>query len=223
MEIGRAASCLRRKPWKLPFLAEPQEVNALRRLVRLHLELWELPDVIETAQLCVSELVSNVIVHVGPGTPTTLAVSMSEERLRIEVHDPDARALPTVMEAGLDCEGGRGMALVAASADRWGVELLPDRKVTWVELATEHGSVSPQSRPHINRAEGLLGLYGAARSQEAAGVSSFGRLALACAEETAIDIIADLLHWLHAHGRDADDVLDRAQIFFEAELGTHTW
>lgn len=111
------------------------------------------------------------------------------------------------------------MALVAASADRWGVELLPDRKVTWVELATEYRPVpSPQARPHLHRAEGLLGLYDAARSQETAAVFRFGRLALASAEETAIDIIADLLHWLHAHGRDPDDVLDRAQICFEAEL-----
>jgi hypothetical protein len=30
-------------------------------------------------------------------------------------------------------------------------------------------------------------------------------------------LIADLLHWVRAHGRDAGDILDRAQSRFEAE------
>jgi hypothetical protein len=44
-----------------------------------------------------------------------------------------------------------------------------------------------------------------------------GRLASAVAEETVIAANTDLLHWLQAHGRDADDTLDRAQMRFEAE------
>ncbi|MFF5775027.1 hypothetical protein ACFY8V_25040 [Streptomyces californicus] len=40
---------------------------------------------------------------------------------------------------------------------------------------------------------------------------------MAHAEESAIDVIADLLHWLRAHGRDPDSALDRAQTHFEAE------
>jgi hypothetical protein len=38
------------------------------------------------------------------------------------------------------------------------------------------------------------------------------------AEEAAVDLMADLLHWLRAHGCDADEVLDRAQTHFEAEI-----
>jgi hypothetical protein len=76
--------------------------------------------------------------------------------------------------------------------------------------------------PRFNRAEGLLDLYQAEEAQGvAAGRTGFGRLTLACAEEAAIDIIADLLHWFHVQGRDADDVLDRAQVYFEAGLGPH--
>ncbi|MGW0824198.1 hypothetical protein [Streptomyces sp. NPDC002845] len=41
---------------------------------------------------------------------------------------------------------------------------------------------------------------------------------MAIVEEAAIDMIADLLHWLRAHGCDADEALDRAQIHFEAEI-----
>ncbi|KAA0930397.1 ATP-binding protein [Streptomyces apricus] len=127
---------LLRKPWDLPFVAEPEEVAGLRRVLRSHLELWGLHDVTDAAQLCASELVSNVIRHVGVGTPTTLAVSMNGTRLRIEVHDPDTRALPTLLAADPDSEAGRGMALVNHLADLWGVQLLADVKVTWCELST---------------------------------------------------------------------------------------
>ncbi|MGW1910664.1 ATP-binding protein [Streptomyces sp. NPDC002076] len=206
-----------RKPWDLQFTAEPEEVAALRRLMRLHLGLWGLEDVVEAAQLCVSELVTNVITHVGLGTPTTLAVSMSGTHLRIEVHDPDTRALPALLEVGLASESGRGMRLVESIATRWGVEIGTDRKVTWCEIPTESALPCPaNASPRLSRAEGLLDLYEAEQSPRAASAGG-RRMRLACAEEAAINIIADLLHWLHAHGRNADDVLDRAQVHFEAE------
>ncbi|MER6124513.1 ATP-binding protein [Streptomyces sp. NPDC001795] len=211
------AACMPRKPWELPFLAEPEEVAALRRLLRTHLGLWGLPDVVDAAQLCVSELVANVINHVGQGTPTTLAVSMRGTRLRIEVHDPDTRALPTLLDKGVEAEGGRGMALVDAIADRWGVELLADQKVTWCELAT--GLSAPSGHrvdPYVIRAEAVLGFYGDVHLLSTIGPS---RLRMVTAEEAAIDVIADLLHWFRAHGRDADEALDRAQMHFEAEAG----
>ncbi|WP_406477356.1 ATP-binding protein [Streptomyces sp. NBC_01615] len=209
-------ACMSRRPWDLAFTAEPEEVAALRRVLRLHLGLWGLHETIDSAQLCVSELVSNVIAHVGLGTPTTLAVSMSGTHLRIEVHDPDARALPTLLEAGADSEGGRGMAIVDAICDRWGVQLHADRKVTWCELAT--GLPSPNGHSggsRVTRAEAMLGLYGAAQLPSTASPSM---LSAAVAEVAAIDVIADLLHWLRAHGCDTDDALDRAQLHFEAEL-----
>jgi anti-sigma regulatory factor (Ser/Thr protein kinase) len=127
---------LSRKPWTLAFTAEPEEAAGLRRIMRVHLELWGLHGVVADAQLCFTELVSNVITHVGVGTPATLAVSMRGARLRIEIHDPDTRALPTLVSAQDDAEAGRGMALVDALADRWGVLLHADKKVTWCELTT---------------------------------------------------------------------------------------
>ncbi|MFE9108154.1 ATP-binding protein [Streptomyces collinus] len=205
-----------RKPWDIAFTAEPAEVAALRRIMRLHLGIWGLQHLVDGAQLCVSELVSNVITHVGPGTPATLSVSMKGTHLRIEVHDPDTRALPTLRDGGTESEEGRGMALVDAVADCWGVLLHLDRKVTWCELTTQlptadgHGEASS-----VMRAEALLRHYAAAvQPGRRAGA---GRLASTVAEETVIAAITDLLHWFRAHGRDADDMLDRAQMRFEAE------
>jgi anti-sigma regulatory factor (Ser/Thr protein kinase) len=204
-----------RRPWDVAFSAEPEEVAALRRVLRLHLGLWGLHHVIDAAQLCMSELVSNVITHVGRGTPATLVVCMSDSHLRIEVHDPDLRALPVLIEAGIESESGRGMALVGAVADRWGVRLDADRKVTWCELATGLGSPGGHVEDaRLTRAEALLGHYIPAKLPRDPQLT---RLSKGLAEEAVIDIVTDVLHWLRAHGCDTDDVLDRAQTHFEAQ------
>ncbi|MFI9772561.1 ATP-binding protein [Streptomyces sp. NPDC052415] len=213
-------ACMPRRPWDLAFTAEPAEVAALRRVMRLHLGVWGLHDTVDQAQLCVSELVTNVITHTGRGTPATLAVSMSGTYLRIEVHDPDTRALPTLLDAAPEAEGGRGMALVNAVADRWGVQLRPDRKVTWCELAT--GLSTPNGHvesPGVSRAEALLGVYTSVKRPPRSAVH---HLSAGQAEDVAIVAIADFLHWLRVHGYDVDDALDRAQTHFEVETGAAT-
>ncbi|MGW7083952.1 ATP-binding protein [Streptomyces sp. NPDC054871] len=210
-----------RKGWELPFLAEPEEVAALRRIVRLHLTQWGLPDVVEAAQLCVSELVANVITHVGLQTPTTFGLTMQDTCVRIEVSDPDTRALPTLVAAEANAESGRGMALLDATADRWGVILRSDSKITWCELATGLGSPTGHTGGlRVDRAEALIGLYGEESVPRSGACSVLG---VAVAEEAAIDVIADLLHWLRAHGCDPDEALDRAQIHFETEVEEAEW
>ncbi|MGW2861590.1 ATP-binding protein [Streptomyces sp. NPDC001205] len=204
--------CMRRKPWDLPFSAEPRELAGLRRVLRLHLSIWGLPEVVEAAQMCVTELVTNVITHVGPGTPATLAVSMSDTRLRIEVCDPNTRVLPTLLAPHEMDEGGRGMRIVDAIALRWGVILQTDSKVVWCELPT--ALTTPGGHvggARVARAEQHLSAYDGVRS------SDVERLGVAVAEEAAIDLIVDLLHWFRAHGCDADGALARAQMHYEAD------
>ncbi|WP_240361909.1 ATP-binding protein [Streptomyces sp. MBT27] len=204
---------IERKAWALPFMAEPRELAGLRRVMRLHLNLWGLPHVVEAAQLCVTELVTNVITHVGPDTPTTLAVSMNGSRLRIAVIDPDARALPTLLSACADDESGRGMALVEATAQRWGVILREDGKVTWCELATglrsAYGHVDD---PQVARVEALLDLY-SLNDQNCQTPAR--RVTVSAAEKVTTGLIVDLLRWLRVHGRDSQAVIDRAWSHFE--------
>ncbi|MFG2679097.1 ATP-binding protein [Streptomyces sp. NPDC048392] len=205
------------QPWRLPFLAEADQVWALRRALRIHLEYWGLHELTDAAELCVGELVANVIKHVGPETPTTLVASLEGSHLRIEVHDPDARALPTLTCATLDAEAGRGMTLVDAVSDRWGVELTGDCKITWCEFRMDATCAERQhtSMPRLARVADVLSLYsGSGRTQEPV-VS--GRLATATAEDAAINAITDLLYWFRTQGWDVDDALDRAQSHFEAE------
>ncbi|MFE3928593.1 ATP-binding protein [Streptomyces sp. YIM B13508] len=204
--------------WRVQFLAEPEEVSALRADVRVRLRDWGVREAIDAAQLCVSELVSNVITHVGRGTPASLTLSLGDARLRLEVRDPDTRVLPTLMEATEDAENGRGMTLIDALSDRWGVDLHRDGKVTWCEIVA--APVAPQSggvgSTSVARAEKMLSSYSDGRLSTGPRHSRIGALAT---EAAAIDLISDLLHWLRAHGHDADDILDRAQTHFEAELG----
>lgn len=205
-----------RKAWEMPFLAEPAELAGLRRAVRSRLGHWGLAGIGPEAQLCTSELAANVIKHVGCGTPARLALSMSGSRLRIEVSDPDTGSLPVLVTRADGEEHGRGLVLVDALADRWGVVLRADSKIAWCELATGlRSSVDHLDGPQVARAEALLGLLGlSVRDKDARQ----GPLTVAHAEEAAIDVIADLLHWLRAHGCDPDGALDRAQAHFEAEL-----
>ncbi|MFH9654649.1 ATP-binding protein [Streptomyces anulatus] len=205
-----------RKAWEVPFLAEPAGLAGLRNAVRSRLDLWGLAGIVPDAQLCASELAANVIKHVGRDTPARLTVSMSGSRLRIEVSDPDVRSVPVLITGADGEEHGRGLVLVDALADCWGVVLRADSKVTWCELATGlRSSVDHVDGPQVARAEALLGLLGlSVRDKDV----QRGPFTVAHAEEAAIDVIADLLHWLRAHGCDPDGALDRAQAHFEVEL-----
>lgn len=202
-----------RRSWDVAFTAHPEEVARLRRAVRVHLAAWGLDGQVDTAQLCVSELVSNVVTHAGTGTPGSLVLSEHEGRLRVEVHDPDTRALPTLVDAEIDAEGGRGMTLVAALADRWGVQLYEDRKVTWCEFTVEGSSepTTPDGAPSVERAEALLDVYATLKPPACSYDRESGRVRRRVEEESVIDMVTDLLHRLRAHGGDVDRVLDCAQ------------
>jgi hypothetical protein len=118
------------------------------------------------------------------------------------------------VEAGEDAEDGRGMALIEALAVRWGVQAVPDGKITWCELST--GLMAPDGHvvsAEVIRAEALLSYY-VTEPDPLSPVKS--RVTFTAAEEAAIGAIADLLHWFHAHGRDVDEALDRAQTHFDA-------
>ncbi|WP_165906245.1 ATP-binding protein [Streptomyces sp. Z26] len=134
----------------IALLAEPRAVGDLRRTVRCHLVHRGQARHSDTAQLCVSELVSNVINHVGEGVPVTLRVTLSRDRLRIELTDPAPHLLPTLVRAGDEQESGRGLALLDVFADSWGVVERTVDKTTWCELRTAPeppGEAVPEAVP----------------------------------------------------------------------------
>ncbi|MGH9196600.1 MAG: ATP-binding protein [Acidimicrobiia bacterium] len=118
----------------IPLLAEPEALAPVRHRIRAFFALWDRLDLADTAELCVSELITNAIVHVGPGTPITLHASMAGPHPRLSLTDPAPHAFPTLLTATDDAESGRGLALIAALSRNWGVIQDPTNKTIWCEL-----------------------------------------------------------------------------------------
>jgi anti-sigma regulatory factor (Ser/Thr protein kinase) len=107
------------------------EVAQSRNRVRDALQEWQLPHLVETAELLVSELATNALRH-GKG-PIELQVLLLDEVVTVSVTDTDA-PLPRFRRSAYDDEGGRGLQVVATLASRWGARPTPTGKVVWCEL-----------------------------------------------------------------------------------------
>lgn len=134
-ELLRAATDLRCNPTEeVPLPCLPEAVRVARRLTWMQLHnRWMLPPTLaDDAGLLVSELVTNVLEHVGS---RSFGFRLSRRRgwVRAEVRDP-SRALPCVLPHSANAETGRGLHVVNAIAERWGVDLLPLGKSTWFEM-----------------------------------------------------------------------------------------
>ena len=86
-------------------------------------------------EMIVTELVTNAIRH-GPGGPVELAIESGGQGVRGEVADPG----PGIKHQSLDRrrateEGGRGLFLVDALSDSWG--LSADASRVWFEVAAQ--------------------------------------------------------------------------------------
>lgn len=119
--------------YRMSLAVGEHSVRHMRNIVRSLLRDWGLADLTDAVELGVSELVSNVVRHV-PDRRCVLLVQRRKSVVRVEVSDgsPD---LPLVtLHPPLDGEGGRGLLLVDAVADKWGVQPRPDGgKTVWFE------------------------------------------------------------------------------------------
>lgn len=104
-----------------------------RRFVRGVLADIGHEDLIDDAELLVSEVVTNAVLH-GGVAEAPVSVTPVDGGVRIEVVDP-ADAFPaTPVETGLDTPGGLGLGIVDNVARRWGVDPTQLGKVVWFEL-----------------------------------------------------------------------------------------
>ncbi|GAA1673139.1 ATP-binding protein [Streptomyces yatensis] len=137
---GSVDSALRQERFQLS--ARGASVAVARHRVRSRVLEWGFQeDLCESAELVMSELFTNALVHTG--SEHILCVLRAHERhmLYIEVADQGGGpAVPTPREAGLEDECGRGLALVRALADAWG-----DRpgvnggRVVWAQMSVTAG------------------------------------------------------------------------------------
>jgi anti-sigma regulatory factor (Ser/Thr protein kinase) len=110
-----------------------RSVPAARRLVSQLLVAWAAEAFSDDAILLVSELVTNVVRHVSGQVALRVEVALSEPGLHVAV--VDSSPVPPV-PGPRGSQGGHGILLVAALADRWGSELHGTGKRVWFELAS---------------------------------------------------------------------------------------
>ncbi|MEV8007260.1 ATP-binding protein [Streptomyces parvus] len=120
----------------LPRVAD--SVHRARQLVHLALDVWELAAVQNDAELVVSELLTNAVLHARRGDSVRVTVTrLGEGRVRVAVVDL-SRDRPTTRAAGDDQESGRGLDIVEVlSGGQWGVDPLPWGKRVWALLGPE--------------------------------------------------------------------------------------
>lgn len=128
----------------------PRAVRASRRWVRGTLTRWRLTDAAEHAEHLASELVTNAIRHAEDGFSVVVLLMYAAGTLRIEVRDHDPLNLPLVANPGPFDPSGRGLVIVEALADRWGVRVTDAGKAVWCELAVSpripaRGTITHQS------------------------------------------------------------------------------
>lgn len=121
-----------RAPVFRAFPAAPRSIPVARTWVAGQLtSLGVSPDQVERAQLLVSELAANVVRHT---TCDQFAVRLNvDDGVEVGVHDQDRIALPeSRREPQLLDLGGRGLVVITAVADAWGVE--PTATGKWVRV-----------------------------------------------------------------------------------------
>jgi anti-sigma regulatory factor (Ser/Thr protein kinase) len=103
--------------------AVPRSAGAARSEVAAQLRRWDLHDLVDTAAIVVSELISNAVAASQHTQPThsgrarsrvAVALTYRQHDVIVEVWDSAAAGRPTLRAAGPDAEDGRGLPLVAA-------------------------------------------------------------------------------------------------------------
>ena len=111
----------------------PSSVGEARRLVRDELSLAGRQDLVETAELLVSEVVTNALVHAG--TPIDVSARVDRSGLRVEVGDGSVQ-LPILRHNATMAGTGRGLRMLQLLVQRWGAQSRTDGKTVWFELET---------------------------------------------------------------------------------------
>lgn len=134
-------SWIRRWPLRsfLELGAFPGAVPCARLHARQMLWEWRLTGLSDSAELLISELVTNAVqISCADGQTTPVRVWMMANRTRMLILVWDSSPLPPVRKStSQDDENGRGLLLVETLSTRWGWYFLPQDnsgKVVWCEL-----------------------------------------------------------------------------------------
>lgn len=111
---------------------DPSAIAEVRRFVEQCCEDWDVAQTSDVAVLLASELATNAVRYAR--TPVVVWLGHRPDRLVLSVGDASHDSA-TVRHPGELDEGGRGLELVDALADRWGERDVPTGKLVWAEIA----------------------------------------------------------------------------------------
>ncbi|NDZ78205.1 ATP-binding protein [Streptomyces sp. SID10853] len=130
--------------YRAAFAVSEHSALHLRRVLRMYLTGWGLLEVADVAELALTELIANVVRHVPGRRCQTYIFRLPARGVRVEVAD-GCPGLPRAAVGDELDEGGRGLVLVDALTDSWGVEPLRDGsgKTVWFECLTAKAADVP--------------------------------------------------------------------------------
>ncbi|MDN3251701.1 ATP-binding protein [Streptomyces sp. MA25(2023)] len=121
--------------YRMSFTAGAHSARHVRRIVRSYLCEWDLVDLTDAVELGVTELLANVVRHVPDRRCTLLLLRRADGGgVRVEVADGSPRHPVVAVAVDDDSVSGRGLVLLEAVVDKWGVGPGPgDGKTVWFE------------------------------------------------------------------------------------------
>ncbi len=119
------------------FPSDLQSPRNARRFVSGTLRSWNCDDdLVDSALLLVSEMVTNAVIHAH--SEIELVIVLRREVVRVEVIDAGDEIVHR-RRAGSDAQSGRGMAMVEALSSSWGIDSHLAGKSVWFEISRSGG------------------------------------------------------------------------------------
>jgi signal transduction histidine kinase len=114
--------------------ADPEGLVEARAVLRQTLSAWAASGPISDIELVADELITNSLVHTDSGATLTVELlGDARPRVRLEIQDSSSE-WPRRRAPGETATSGRGLLLVDALAERWGVQPLGSGKSVWCEF-----------------------------------------------------------------------------------------
>jgi anti-sigma regulatory factor (Ser/Thr protein kinase) len=113
-----------------------------RRWIVQRCREWECPELADSAALLVSELVTNVFLHAR--TDCSIHATFDRSVLAVTVADGGSHEL-VVHPASTSAEDGRGLAILEAVADEWGIERSGGTNSVWFHLIDQPPPAHPRA------------------------------------------------------------------------------
>lgn len=125
-----------RAQYRLRLTVGDHSARHIRAIARSLLAEWEMAGLTDAVELGVTELIANVVRHVRDRR-CEVVVLRTSGGVRVEVTDGCGRLPVFPAEPQPDAESGRGLLLLDAVADKWGVDLAAaGHKTVWFECGS---------------------------------------------------------------------------------------